>query len=142
MAMAMAMAEIDQIRQILKWIGFIIADDRQFIIEDAFESYNDLLELTSKDITDISASFGRRTILNGRIIFGSRKTKKLKSLVCWVKDFQRISLTPDILGHNESSFLSSLTIASGREEVRQLMISAQDIKSKEASPGSLVSETK
>ena len=63
----MAMAEIDQIR---KWIGFIIADDRQFIIDDAFESYNDLLELTSKDITDLSASFGRRTILNGRILFG------------------------------------------------------------------------
>ena len=138
----MVVAEIAQIRQILKWIGFSIADDRQFIIDDAFESYNDLLELKSKDITDLSASFGRRTALNGRIIFGSRKTKKLKSLVCWVKDFQRISLTPDILGLDESSFLNLLTIASGREEVRQLMISAQDVKSKEASPGPLVSETK
>ena len=83
----MVVAEIAQIRQILKWIGFSIADDQQFIIDDAFESYNDLLELKSKDITDLSASFGRRTALNGRIIFGSRKTKKLKSLVCWVKDF-------------------------------------------------------
>ena len=119
-----------------------IADDRQFIIDDTFESYNDLLELKSKDIIDISLSFGRRTILNGRIIFDSRKTKKLKSLVCWVKDFQCISLTPDILGHDEPSFSRSLTVASGREEVRQLMISAQDVKSKEASPGPLVSETK
>ena len=71
----MAMAEVDQIRQILTWIGFAIAEDQQAIIDDAFELHNDLLELTSKDITDLSASFGRRTLLNGRIIFGSRKTK-------------------------------------------------------------------
>ena len=138
----MAMAEVDQIRRILTWIGFTIADDRQFIIDDAFESYNALLKLTSKNITDLSSSFGKRTVLNGRIIFVSRRTKKLKSLVCWVKDFQRISLTPDIEGHDAPLFLRSLTIASGREEVRQLMISAQDVKSKEASPGPLVSETK
>ena len=138
----MAMAKVDQIRQILTWIGFTTADDRNAIIDDAFESYNDLLELTSKDITELSASFGRRTLLNGRIIFGSRKTKKLKSLVCWVKDFQRISLTPHIDGQDELSFLSSLTVASGRDEVRQMMKNAQDVKAKEASPGPLVSETK
>ena len=73
-------AEVDQIQQILTWIGFTIANDRQFIIDDAFELYNDLVELTSKDIIDLIANFGRRTVLNGRIIFGSRKSKKLKSL--------------------------------------------------------------
>ena len=103
----MAMVEIDQIRQILTWIGFSTAEDRQSIIDDAFESYDDLLQLKSTDITDISASFGRRTVLNRRIIFGSRKTKKLKSLVCWTKDFQRISLTPNIDGLVEASFFSS-----------------------------------
>ena len=108
----MAMAKVDQIRQILTWIGFTVAKDRQLIIDDAFESYNDLLELTGKDIADLSASFGRRIVLNGQIIFGSRKTKKVKSLVCWVKDFQHISLTPYIVGHDEPSFLSSLTVAS------------------------------
>ena len=138
----MAMAKVDKIRQILTWIGFTIAKDQQTIIDNAFESYNDLLELTSKDIIYLSTSFGRRTINNGIIIFGSRKTKKLKSLVYWIKDFQRISLTPNIDGLVEASFLAALTVASAREEVRQMMINAQDVKAKEASPGPLVSETK
>ena len=83
----MAMTKVDQIRQIRTWIDFTTAKDQQAIVDDAFALHNDLLELTSKDITDLSASFGRQKILNGRIIFGSRKNKKLKSLVCWVKDF-------------------------------------------------------
>ena len=80
--------------------------------------------------------------MNRRIIFGSRKTKKFKSLVCWIKDFQRISLTPTIDGLDEASFLAALTVASAREEVRQMMTSAQDVKAKEATPGPLVFETK
>ena len=61
----MAMAEVDQIHQILTWTGFTIGDDRQFIIDDTFELYNDLLELTSKNIEVLSASFGRHTVLDG-----------------------------------------------------------------------------
>ena len=53
------MAEDDQIRQILTWIGFVDIQEREAIIIDAFESYDDLLALKYKDITSLSESFIR-----------------------------------------------------------------------------------
>ena len=80
----MAMAEIDQIHQILTWIGFVNIKEREVITIDVFESYDDLLSLKHKDISSLSENFGRRTIQNGQIVFGSCKTQKLQSLLYWV----------------------------------------------------------
>ena len=44
------MAEDNQIRQILTWIGFVNIQERETIIIDAFETYNDILALKYKDI--------------------------------------------------------------------------------------------
>ena len=111
------MAEVVQIRQILTWIGFVDIQEREAIIINAFESYNDLFALNAKDITSLSESFGRRTVLNGRIVFCSRKTKKLQSLLYWVQDFYRISMTPEIDGLDAATFSDALVTASRREEV-------------------------
>ena len=135
------MAEVDQIRQVLTWIGFNDNNERDDIINDAMTTYDDILCLTIKDITALASDFGNRTQANGRVCFGSRRTKKLQSVSFWVKDFYRISLVPTTVGLNRASFEVALTRARAREEVRLQMISQSDVKSKAASPGPLVSES-
>ena len=134
--------EIDQIREILTWIGFQQAIERENIINDAFRSYDDIQALTVKDISDLNDTFGRRTATNGRINFGIRRTKKLKSMVHWSQDFKRISYTPSIAGLTETLFLKALLTASERADVREQLVLKMDVKAKEASPGPLVSENK
>ena len=73
--MAAVVPEIDQLREILDWIGFAQNADRSSIIQGAFEEYTDIQSLDEKDITELSDSFSRRTATNGRIDFGIRRTK-------------------------------------------------------------------
>ena len=137
-----AQPEIDQIGDILEWIGFENQGNRTSIIADAFSTYSDIQTLTDKDITELSESFSRRTANNDRINFGIRRTKRLKHMVHWVQDFYRVSLTPTTDGLNEADFLSALTVAGERADVRKLLRDQSDEKAKVAAPGSLVSENK
>ena len=135
------MTEADEIRQILEWIGFNDNAHRNDIMADAMTFYDDILCLTIKDITALASDFGSRTAANGRICFGSRRTKKLQSVSFWVKDFYRVSLVPSTAGLNRATFTTQLERARAREDVRLQMISQSDVKSKAATPGPLVSET-
>ena len=96
--------EIDQIREILTWIGFANENNRTSIIDDAFNTYADIHSLKEKDITELSESFSRRTQANGRIDFGIRRTKKMKFMLHWVADFYRTSSIPTIAGLNQADF--------------------------------------
>ena len=111
------MAEDDQIRQILTWIGFTIKAEKNTIVDDAMASYDDLLCLNTKDVTALSADFSQRSVANGKIVFGSCRTKKLQSVLYWVKDFRKISETPTIGTLMENVFSVELTKARHREEV-------------------------
>ena len=82
-----AQPEIDQIGDILTWIGFENQGNRTSIIDDDFSTYADIQTLTEKYITELSESFSRRTVQNDRINFGIRRTKRLKHMVHWVQDF-------------------------------------------------------
>ena len=73
--------EIDQLTQILEWIRFADAGDCTEIIQDIFTTYDAVLAMTEKGITELSASFSRRTVTNGRIHFGIHHTKKLKHML-------------------------------------------------------------
>ena len=102
------MAEVDQIRQILTWIGFNDNVQRDDIIVDAMTTYDDILCLTIKDITALASDFGNRTQANGRVCFGSRRTKKLQSVSFWVKDFYRVSLVPSTAGLDRATLTTQL----------------------------------
>jgi len=134
--------EIDQIGQILTWIGFTDATQRLSIIDDAFNCYMDMLALKEKEMFELSDSFSRRTATTGRIVFGIRRTKKLKSLLHWVQDFYRVSSIPSIEGLTEITFTEALTRARQRADVRELMLQQSEHRQKVASPGPLVSENK
>ena len=132
--------EQQEIIQILKWIGFDKDTDRNSIVEEAFETYDDLKQLVEKDIHTLSVGFSSRTENNGRINFGLRRTKRVVAFVHWVQDFERVSLAPSVAGLTKMSFLTALQVATTRDSVRKLMISQADAKSKAASPGPLVNE--
>ena len=73
--------EIEQIRDILTWIGFQHVLERESIINDTFRLYDDIQALTVKDISNLSNIFGRGTSTNRRINFCIRRTENLKSMV-------------------------------------------------------------
>jgi len=134
--------EIDQIREILTWIGFANENNRTSIIDDAFNTYADIHSLKEKDITELSESFSRRTQANGRIDFGIRRTKKMKFMLHWVHDFYRTSSTPTIAGLNQADFLAAIAVAGERSDVRRQLKDQSVAKAKVASPGPLMSENK
>jgi hypothetical protein len=75
---------------ILTWIGIEQPAIRERIRTEGFESFDDLLAMREKDIRGLSESYYRRTIADGRIIFGLRKTRYMIGLIHWVQDFVRI----------------------------------------------------
>ena len=90
--------EINQIRDILTWIGFTTIAERNEITSDAFTTFDDILSLKEKDIKEFSEAFGRRSATNERINFDIRRTKKLKSILHWFQCFKFILSTPTING--------------------------------------------
>ena len=72
--------ENDQIQQILRWIGFTEAQTNN-LFGDSISSYNDLLSADESDIAQISKDYSGRTVNDGRINFGNKRIKRLKSLL-------------------------------------------------------------
>ena len=65
---------------------FFTSTERISIIDDVFTTYNELISLKEKDISELVGAFGCFTIPNGTIIFGVRCTKKIRWLVHWAQD--------------------------------------------------------
>ena len=72
--------EINSIAQILHWIGFRTEAQHELLMNDAFDSFNDIRVLSTKDITKMAGSFGNCTIQNRHMIFGTKRTKRLTAV--------------------------------------------------------------
>ena len=129
------------LRQCLAWIGFS-ALQRNRICAESVRTLEDVQSFDEKDIKALEESFSKRTPAAQRIIFGQRRTKALKSLVHWVKDFCRVDLDPTIEGLALVSFKDVIGESARRAEIRKEEIGKQDAVLKEASPGPLVTESK
>ena len=93
--------------QTLTWIVFNKNASMDALQMD-IEQFEDMLELTEKDISDLEYSYSNRTAPYGRLIFGLQKSNRLKSMIHWVQDFSRISETPNIDDLDEASFIDAL----------------------------------
>jgi hypothetical protein len=58
---------------ILSWIGFDQEATHERIRAEGFTSFSDLMPMKEKDICHLAKSYGRRTIGDGRVIFGLRR---------------------------------------------------------------------
>jgi hypothetical protein len=132
--------EADTIIQSLYWIGFRSNEQRVNIVEDSLGSFDDIRMLSEKDISAMATEWAGRTVVNGRITFGIRRTKLLKALTHWVKDFFRISSIPHINTLNENGFKSHLQRALARSDIRSNIKDQMKIAATASSPGPLESE--
>jgi hypothetical protein len=92
------LVEATTISTILEYCGFVNAGDRTNVVQDGFESFDNILSLSEKDINSLSKGFSDRTAANGRINFGLRHTNHLKATIHWAQDFRRISREPTLDG--------------------------------------------
>ncbi len=90
-AIVQAAVEETNMMLILEHVGFANLADREAIRDDALRSYDDALTLTEKDVSNLLKDFKDRTLAQGRIQFGLRRTNDLKMTICWAQDFRRIS---------------------------------------------------
>ena len=67
----------------------------------------------------MSSDFSSRTNQNGKIHFGTNRTKRIKALINWVQDFYRVSKVPTIIGLSQALFRTELERALAREEIRK-----------------------
>jgi hypothetical protein len=134
--------EEDTINQTLAWIGFNTDAQRQTIMSEAFGSFDDLRATSTGDLEAMAKDLTGRTAALGRIIVGIRRTRLLKGLTHWIKDFYRESATPDIEGMDENSFKAALNVALRRDEIRANLRKQVKTAADAASPGPLESERK
>ena len=126
-------AEDDQIKPVLHWIGFTNNNQKNNIFNDSINSFSDLYSFSTSDIGDMAKDYANRHTNNGRMHFGIRHIKKLKAFMFWVQDFRRIDKAPTIEGMNEPDFLKELDQALEQAKIRNQHCEDSDIKSKEAS---------
>ena len=130
--------EAAQIDLILAYVGFIVPDQRISIAEDGFESFDDMLSLTEKDVGSMAKGFAERTQAQGRIIFGLRRTNLLKAAVHWAQDFRRISRVVSLDGiDNAVAFKLVIETARQRAYIRKFNAEEDSGLSKAADPGKL-----
>ena len=142
-ALAVAgISETDIILQSLAQIGFNTDAQRQRIINEAFGNFEDAKSTSKGDIEAYAKNLTARLRPNGQIIVGIRRTRLLKGFTHWVRDFSRVSGTPDIEGMDESAFKVALSITLRREEIRSNLHRQVKTAADAASPGLLESERK
>ena len=141
MAAAAADDPREAVSQILEWIGFDDEDEREAILDEGFEDWDDIYNLQNSDIESLQKGFARREG-NNRILFGLKRTKRLKHMVLWVQDFYRCDENPDVEDLDEVSFLSALSTASERSEIRKSLSDQADSTGRESSPGKFKDESK
>ena len=133
-------SEADSFLQILAWIGFRTHNQRTSLMDDALSSYDDVRILTERDVNGLIRDYSGRTIADGRIHIGIRRSKRLKALIHWVQNFYRVSKEPTIVGLGQGVFLAALDTTLSRAEVRRTLEDNTDTTTKAADPGPLKSE--
>lgn len=107
------------------------------LVAQAIPDWNVFLRMTSKDIISIAEDYGKRTIADGRIVFGFFRTKELQGLMHWVQDMKRMSRDPSeqILTPME------LALAAANNDIRKNLADNMETASKAADPGKLRNTT-
>ena len=132
------MAEIIGVAFVLQAIGFTAEGERANLMEAGLAQFEDFRYLAEKDISAMASEFSKRTVAQGRIVFGLGRTKKLTGVMHWVQDCYRAG---DVPTHEEFTVLG-LFEALSRAQIRESDIDLVATNSKAADPGKFKDERK
>ena len=132
---------VNEMEDALTWIGFTVQAQRTALLGD-LANFTEFSELNKKDISDLAESYGKRTVADGKFIFGLQRTKRLKAMIHWVQDFERVSEAPTTAGLVQNSFREQLVTAANRAEIRKIEAASSASVSSKASPGKLKDKRK
>ena len=113
------------------------APEIQTIITEAIPNWSVFLRMKEKDITSMAEDYAKRTIADGRIVFGFYRTKELQGLMHWTQDMKRMSLDPTDQMLNPMQ----LALASANADIRKNLSDNMETASKAADPGKLKTNT-
>ena len=139
-----AVAALAEVHQALQWIGFGNQVHHDSICEEAgFESLEDFVGLSEKDIREMADGYEKRTQVQGCIPFGLRHIKLLIGVMHWVQDIDhcyRSASTGDIADANE--FREIIDTSIQRATLQKVEDDQVDTISKAADPGKFKDERK
>lgn len=128
---------INDVVQILEWIGFT-PNQAIRVQPELARNLKALMGLGRRSVENTADSFAKRTVADGRIIFGTSRTSAVLDAVRWAQDWQRLGTTPMLLPvTTRDSFLDELDEAGERDKARKSTLASADSRAKEASPGPL-----
>ena len=133
-----ATVEVEEVDMLLQYVGFSEESVRNNISSDGFESFEDIMTLKEKDISELAKGFADRSVANGKVIFGLRRTNLLKAIVHWVQDFRRISREPTLDGiANKADFWAKIKMSRLRAMIWKNNRDESESLSKASDPGKL-----
>ena len=107
------------------------------LVAQAIPDWNVFYRMKEKDIVTMAEDYGKRTINDGRIVFGFFRTKELQGLMHWAQDMQRMSKDPLQQALNPID----LAIAMANSDIRKNLSDNMETASKAADPGKLRTNT-
>jgi hypothetical protein len=113
---ALAAIVMTPVERALLLIGFNPLE-RSRIIADGFASFEDLRDLTEKDIRTMAKDFSRKPVARG-VSYGLTRVRKTLGLMHWAQDSYRISCVPDIatLTNDAIVVANQRALVRGKEE--------------------------
>ena len=111
--------EEEQITQLLQWIGFTQAQANAIILE-GFDCFEDIMACNASDVSELALSFQKRTVAEGKINFSLKRTKRIKALSQWTRDFRRTNNKPTINKLDKDKFQEQRVVASQRHDVTEM----------------------
>jgi hypothetical protein len=126
----------DDIDTILRYCGFAAANGRISITPDGFESFEDIMSVSEKDVSGLEKGFAERTVTSRKIVFGLRRTNLLRVTVHWAQDFRRISRAPTLDGIGAMPDVkAAIEMAKQRAQIRKHNAEESDSLSTASDPG-------
>jgi hypothetical protein len=118
-------------------IGFDQDAERLLVLNHTFQTLDQLLNVEEKDIRAMIEELGKRTVANGRVVFGIGRSQLMLGLMHWVQDCYRCSTNIDIVTINDGTLDKALQRAKARKSLKDNM----DTQSKATTPGKFKKES-